>query len=200
MKRIILSLAIIAAVGAIAVGATTAYFSDNETSTGNTFTAGTLDLNLDGANINVVKFTVDNVKPGDTGSGIWVINNVGTIDGFVDLESISQVNDDNGCNEPETEDGDTTCGAGQGDLGVNLNIDLFVDADNNGIKGAGEATIYNGAVSGLAANYEQNLSLGASETNYVTLNWAVPTTAGNEIQSDSLVLNLTFELAQTTGQ
>ncbi|PIW76653.1 MAG: hypothetical protein CO001_00190, partial [Candidatus Portnoybacteria bacterium CG_4_8_14_3_um_filter_40_10] len=42
MKKIIISLSIIAAVAAIAIGATTAYFSDTETSTGNTFTAGSI--------------------------------------------------------------------------------------------------------------------------------------------------------------
>jgi len=47
MKKIILSLAIIAVVGAIVVGATTAFFSDTETSTGNTFTAGAIDLKID---------------------------------------------------------------------------------------------------------------------------------------------------------
>ncbi len=44
MKKIILSLAMIAAMAALAVGATTAYFSDTETSSGNTFTAGAIDL------------------------------------------------------------------------------------------------------------------------------------------------------------
>ena len=47
MKRIIVSLSIIAAVAAIIVGATTAFFSDTETSTGNTFTAGAIDLKVD---------------------------------------------------------------------------------------------------------------------------------------------------------
>ena len=47
MKRIIISLSIIAAVAAIVVGATTAFFSDTETSTGNTFTAGAIDLKVD---------------------------------------------------------------------------------------------------------------------------------------------------------
>ncbi|MDD5433725.1 MAG: TasA family protein [Candidatus Pacebacteria bacterium] len=46
-KKIIISLAIIGIVGAIAVGGTVAYFTDTETSTGNTFTAGTLDLKVD---------------------------------------------------------------------------------------------------------------------------------------------------------
>lgn len=47
MKKIIVSLSMIAAVAAIAVGATTAFFSDTETSTGNTFTAGAIDLKVD---------------------------------------------------------------------------------------------------------------------------------------------------------
>lgn len=47
MKKILLSLAIIAAAGAIVVGATTAYFTDTETSTGNTFTAGEINLKID---------------------------------------------------------------------------------------------------------------------------------------------------------
>ena len=42
MKKILISLAVIGAVGAIAAGATGAFFSDTETSTGNTFTAGAI--------------------------------------------------------------------------------------------------------------------------------------------------------------
>lgn len=45
-KRILISLSVIGAVAALAVGGTIAYFSDVETSTGNTFTAGILDLEL----------------------------------------------------------------------------------------------------------------------------------------------------------
>ena len=47
MKRILLSLGAIVFVGAVAAGATGAFFSDTETSTGNTFTAGSLDLKVD---------------------------------------------------------------------------------------------------------------------------------------------------------
>jgi predicted ribosomally synthesized peptide with SipW-like signal peptide len=47
MKKIIFSLSIVAVVAAVAVGATTAFFSDTETSTGNTFTAGSIDLKVD---------------------------------------------------------------------------------------------------------------------------------------------------------
>jgi len=46
-KKILISLSIIGAVAAIAIGGTVAYFSDTETSTGNTFTAGSIDLKVD---------------------------------------------------------------------------------------------------------------------------------------------------------
>lgn len=47
MQRILLSLGMIVFVGALAAGATGAFFSDTETSTGNTFAAGSLDLRVD---------------------------------------------------------------------------------------------------------------------------------------------------------
>ncbi|MFA5791851.1 MAG: SipW-dependent-type signal peptide-containing protein [Candidatus Paceibacterota bacterium] len=47
MKKIILSLSMIAVVGVVVLGATGAFFSDTETSTGNTFTAGAIDLKVD---------------------------------------------------------------------------------------------------------------------------------------------------------
>jgi predicted ribosomally synthesized peptide with SipW-like signal peptide len=47
MQRILLSLGMIVFVGALAAGATGAFFSDTETSTGNVFTAGAIDLTID---------------------------------------------------------------------------------------------------------------------------------------------------------
>ncbi len=47
MKKILLSLGTIVFVGSIAVAATGAFFNDTETSTGNTFAAGSLDLRVD---------------------------------------------------------------------------------------------------------------------------------------------------------
>lgn len=200
--KIILSLVVIGVVSVIAVGGTVAYFSDTETSTGNTFTAGTLDLNLDGANINVVKFTVANAVPGASGSGTYILNNVGTTNGYIDLESISVADDDNNCTDSETDAGDVTCGPiGGGELSSNINVDLFVDANNNGIFDGGDTAIYTGStLSGIASNYPLNLPLNTAATTYITLNWNIPTGTGNIIQSDSSTLNLSFELGQTTGQ
>lgn len=46
-KKIIVSLAVIGVVAVVAIGATVAYFSDTQKSTGNMFVAGTIDLKVD---------------------------------------------------------------------------------------------------------------------------------------------------------
>ncbi|MFA6394049.1 MAG: TasA family protein [Patescibacteria group bacterium] len=78
MKKILMSLSIIAAVGAVVVTATTAYFSDTETSTGNTFTAGTIDIAIDGENPVTKHFNIGDLKPGETGNMTFKVKNVGT--------------------------------------------------------------------------------------------------------------------------
>src|SRR3990167_9964122 len=47
MKRILLSLGTLVVVGAIVAGATIAFYNDTETSTGNIFVAGSIDLKVD---------------------------------------------------------------------------------------------------------------------------------------------------------
>lgn len=201
MIKILMSFLAIALVSTAAFGATQAYFSDTETSTGNTFAAGTLDLNLDGGNINVTKFTITNAKPGDLGTGVWTVYNAGSIDGYIDIHSIALTNDDNTCTEPESTDGDNTCGVGGGELSANMNVNLFIDVDGDGIFDAGDdTTIYSGLLSGISADYNQNIVLAASATKYISMNWEIPAATGNVIQSDSLTMGMTFELGQTTGQ
>ena len=95
MKKIILSLAIVAAAAAIVIGGSIAYFSDTETSVGNTFTAGTIDISVAGQNpwnseypmvldkpceTNYINFTIRNV--GENPANVWKrINDVQTDDG-----------------------------------------------------------------------------------------------------------------------
>ena len=200
MKRILLSLMTIAMVGALIGGGVFAYFSDTETSTENVFTAGTLDLNLDGGNTNVVKFTVSNVKPGDSDGGTWTVANVGTIAGYLDLESISVSEAIGTTTDPEEADEPTSADTTQ--LGNYLMVHLFVDTNNNGSWDVGETDIFGtsavpAAINTIAGNYELNLSLVATTgTNYITLTWSVATSTDNRIQGDSVTLNITFELKQ----
>ena len=47
MRKILLSVLLIGIVAVVAIGASRAFFSDTETSSGNTFTAGAIDLKID---------------------------------------------------------------------------------------------------------------------------------------------------------
>jgi spore coat-associated protein N len=202
MSKVLLSLMMIVLVCALIGGGIYAYFSDTETSTGNTFTAGTLDLNLDGGNTNVVKFTVGSVVPGSSGNGTWTVANVGTIDGYLDLESVGVTEGIGTTTDPELVDEPTHADTNQ--LGNYLMAHLFVDANHNGTWDSGETEIFGttaspAAIKTIAANYDLNLSLTHGSTNYITLAWSVPTTADNRIQGDNVTLGMTFELQQRSA-
>ena len=76
-KKIIISLSIIGLVAAIAVGGTIAYFSDTETSTGNTFSTGVIDIWVDGQNPWTQSWDIGDMKPCETGYINFVIHNPG---------------------------------------------------------------------------------------------------------------------------
>ena len=60
------------------MGSSFAWFSDTETSTGNTFTAGTMDLEITSGGGPI---TFANMAPGDIESGTIVVTNIGSLDG-----------------------------------------------------------------------------------------------------------------------
>lgn len=159
MKKILLSIAIIGAVAALVTTATVSYFSDTETSTGNTFSAGSIDLKIDNQchyydgdcpegsewaltdlEDGVHKFfNFDDIKPGAWGEdtiSLHVYNNDAwawlKIDGVQDYE--------NGCTEPE-EEVDCTCdnpGQGEGELLSNLHFLIWMDDDGDNQYDSGE--------------------------------------------------------------
>lgn len=202
MIRILKSLVTIAAVAVVAVGATGAYFSDTETSTGNSFTAGTLDLNVDGANTNVVKFNLSNLKPGSQPTGSYTLSNVGSINGYLDIHNIAVTDTENSCTEPEVSAGDVTCtDPGAGELSSVLGLTMYWDNDGDGYYSVGDVYVYNGMANGVAANYDANkqVNTGSNAKLMVVLNWW-STANDNLAQNDSMQLDMTFELAQTTAQ
>jgi len=78
MKKILISVSVIAAAAAVVIGATTAYFSDTETSTGNTFTAGVIDISVDGENPWTKTYTLADMKPSQTDYINFTIENKGS--------------------------------------------------------------------------------------------------------------------------
>jgi predicted ribosomally synthesized peptide with SipW-like signal peptide len=99
--RILLSAVSLASSAALLVGATFAFFSDVETSSGNTFTAGQLDLKVNGSDVPGTLVTLT-AKPGeDTAPEIITLTNTGTNGGIADLHFQSLAFDGGVLTEPE---------------------------------------------------------------------------------------------------
>lgn len=149
MKRILISVLLVAALGTTAFLASNAFFSDEETSTGNTFQAGAVDLKVDsqctylgqtsnecgtwkledlGVSSKFFNFT-DN-KPGDYGENtisLHVVDN----DAHACMYIENMSDDDLGLTEPEGVAGDTTVGVGVGELSPELHFFAWKDNGNN---------------------------------------------------------------------
>jgi len=131
MKKIMpltVSIMLILVAGIFAGAGSLAIFSDTETSKGNTFTAGTLDLKVSstesplGDDPYIVHFSLSDMKPGDeTGYYKWVLKNVGSLTGTVTIEINAIANKENGRNEPEKKAGDT---GPPGELGDYLEVGM----------------------------------------------------------------------------
>ena len=79
MLKITKSLLTISLVAALAIGGTMAYFSDTKTSTGNTFSSGTMDFRIARpGNTDHKIFDVSNLKPGQIVEGYLVVVNDST--------------------------------------------------------------------------------------------------------------------------
>ena len=222
MKKILVSMMVIALVSVFIGGGIYAVFSDVETSTGNTFTAGTLNLvpstsgtgpagkytvtaGGDGVNGKVV---FDKLAPGDSGSITWTLTNDGNLDGTLTMPSTVTFAE-NGSNEPELAVAENN-GGSNGDLDEYMGVRL----KRNSTYILGDASNYV-PFSGLAAALNaESTSLVASGTLTYVLEWAIASDvkgAGvdgkfgtsddvqiddNIIQSDKATLDITFTLIQ----
>jgi predicted ribosomally synthesized peptide with SipW-like signal peptide len=194
-RGVLMGSMIVVALVSLLLGATTmAIFSDTETSEGNTFTAGTLDLELSAEAPNVVVLNVGPMAPGDSGSNTWIAKNVGSIAGKLSLTVSPITNNDNGLTEPESEV-DKTGGDGEGELGQYLNVVLWVDLDGDGVKDVGEV-LYEGALNGMARTYSNVITLDKDKSVAIILEWSIDKSVGNIIQSDSASFNIEFSLEQ----
>jgi predicted ribosomally synthesized peptide with SipW-like signal peptide len=188
MKKILLSVSIIAAVAAVVFGITTAFFSDTETSTGNTFTAGAIDLTVDNTSYvtgpsgvlvaspntswtlsnltGQLFFNFSDLKPGDIGEDTISLH-VDSNDAYLCAAARITDNSDQTCTEPELGD-DTTCtnpGLSQGDLGGQLNFAFWAD-DGDNVYEVGEHEFLVGPISSIGA--AGNIALADSQHNVWT--------------------------------
>ena len=208
MKKILVSLMTIAMVGALIGGGVYAYFSDTETSAGNVFTAGTLNLQVSGADPLTAHFAVTDTYGGGSGSDDWLLKNIGTIAGSLDITFSSIVDDENGVNEPEDadagEDGTVAVPGTDGELAEVLALVIYIDEnDDNNYDDPGDTLIYSGFVKGVTnlvgeklSNYAMAANYGSTGNKAVRIEWSINSGVGNKIQSDSAGFDIVFELLQ----
>ncbi|RME29579.1 hypothetical protein D6792_03890 [Candidatus Parcubacteria bacterium] len=151
--RLLLAVVSVVCIGGVVVGSTGAFFSDTETSEGNTFAAGEIDLKV--ANTSYATnaagnlaaspstswgyddalglfFNFNDVKPGDYGEDtirLTVNTNPAWLCGYVTVTD----NRDATCNDPELED-DPSCdpnGTLNGELAQNLSVLWWADDGDN---------------------------------------------------------------------
>jgi predicted ribosomally synthesized peptide with SipW-like signal peptide len=192
---------------ALLIGGLYGYFDDIETSTGNVFTAGTLNLvcaengtefynNVvvneagDGINDNV---TFGFVVPGDNGTITWTLTNQGTVDGDLTLVCTDNVFAENGSNEPEQATG-INDGGGNGDLDQYMTCRLSLDGTF--ITDGGGSTYVPMSELAAALNTQNGITLDAGVSKVYLLEWNVDSGVGNVIQSDTANIGITFTLDQ----
>ena len=195
MKKLLFSLFVLGITSVLAIGATTAYFSDTETSSANTFTAGTLDLKLDGGDTNVIKFTPSNLKPGSQPKGTFRFLNDGSLSGKLILSNVNIIDHENGRIDPEKAAGDTTDGIGE--LSSVVNLRIFYDIGKDGWISTGDPVLFNGKVNTLSAPLTliDNIPAGNEENVVFLFDWW-NTADDNKAQGDDFTLDLSFTLEQ----
>ena len=183
MKKILLSLAVIAIVAIGAIGATRAYFSDTAAISGNTFTAGTMNLKIDADPSSSVYQWEDgfaapadmftNLYPGYTSQQIIDIMSVGTVGGVATF--------------------DMNRTSAWSDLAGVLNFHVYYDAEHDG---SFIDTGLNGTVDAFNGPYNLGAIASADKMASIKIVWTIPTSAGNEIQADGVTFDATFGLDQ----
>ena len=182
MKRILFSLTTLVLVLGAGIGGTGAFFSDSESSVGNTFTAGAIDLKIDNesfyngvlnasttwslSDLTIQKFfDFPDLKPGDTGEdtiSLHINNNDAYLCANVKLTS----NNDNGLNEPEALV-DATGGVGEGELASNVNFVWWAD-DGDNVLETNESVISQGPIGALGLGGSTTIALADSINNIWT--------------------------------
>ncbi len=187
--KIIVSLVVMAAVAAVAGGATVAYFTDTESSTVNTFAAGTLNLGLDNApGVNptgseTATWVANTWAPGGTKDATLYVNNAGTLGASTTKISFDYVLTD--VATPASVDAGTTV------------LDNMIKATVVKWNGVDVASLEGKTLAQLKAAGITDLGALAANTEHgLQITWTLDTAADNGIQGDSVDVTLNVALGQ----
>ncbi len=172
---------------------TFAYFTDEETSTANIFTAATLDLKTDDADGVTATIADSSFVPGDTATGSIVLKNGGNLATGLDLDfkATMAVTDDTAANA-----GGACAASDQIDKFITVTtltygatdlLATIADADADGRKSLDDLEAH-----GVFSDLTDPGTAGTTLTITVSYDTAAP----NCNQADSVDMTLTFQLAQ----
>jgi predicted ribosomally synthesized peptide with SipW-like signal peptide len=223
-KKILISLSVIAAVAALAIGGTIAYFSDTETSTGNTFTAGTIDISVDNMNPWTGQFKLEDMKPSYVDYINFEIQNTGSDPNPVDVwkkitvtsettgvESEPECTEQNGCWDNSAKACDwhsTGCtGIDKNDLSSVIWYDLYVEVLDASNAKIWWQTIYPDGVKTIDDVYgttgqEKEVYLGmipAGGKMKVQQSYHMKTDTTNWAQGDQMTFDIALRAEQIQG-
>jgi len=203
-KKMLLSVLIIGLVSIMAGSTTWAYFQDTELSDDNTLTAGTLDLTLTNA-----PFTLSDKQPGDSGTETQTIQNIGSLDGELDVTFSAITNTESTGSTEYEQDGEP------GELGAAAEMLVFIDEDSSGTLTENDIVLKSdgNVVTAPATPNEEDyfatinsygsddfdhaiVSMGSNVQRDIIFKWRIPTDADNGIQGDSVSFDVTFTLEQ----
>lgn len=221
MRKILFSLLTIGLVVTSAAAGTRAYFSDTETSTGNTFTAGILDLLFDSEES--APFEVGNIAPGDSGEQTFTLLNAeGSMDGSLSVSIENLLQWENSLTEPELNPGfgtsDYEAGPNAGELKFFLVMAMFVDVNQNATFDSGDIQLtYNGQqaaypgfwggsfnyhpVTSMVSPWNDIMTLADGQSVDLVVMWKmlednIPNYSPNIAMTDSMTFDFSFLLNQ----
>ena len=209
--KIILSIVVIGAVAAIGIGGTVAYFTDTETSTGNTFTAGTIDIAVNGQNpwSQSAPFAMADMKPSQVDYTNFTINNVGTNPVNVWKKVSGVLTEENGTNEPELayyvgQNPIIDPSTGKNNIDSVITYDLSVVVKNSDSQPIWNQTLYNmnktiAEINAMGGNGTFLGMIPARGTMDVIESYHMASSTGNWAQSDKMTFNITVTGEQLTG-
>ena len=140
-------------------------------------------------------FAVDNAAPGQSGTSETIVTNTGNAPGDLNLVLKDVVSAENGLIEPER---DTDRPGNGGELAAALDVRItLVREDGSRRYAVGGPNSFVSAdslePSVLAANYH----LAAGNSVRVVTEWRIPSSTGNEIQTDVVSVNASYVLTST---
>jgi hypothetical protein len=190
VRRAIAAAALVTGVGAgvVAIAPTAAYADD-----------GHISVNVGNGwehDASAPLFDITNIFPGWTDSRTLHVRNDSDQTASLSLAATDVVEDENGCNHPESF-ADSTCGADEGELGSQLLLTAYVDPDNDG---SFEATpTWTGTVQQLETATDLLGAVPSGGVVGLRLDAELPYASGNETQTDQVEfgLRLTLDGAST---